>query len=341
MARLPSSSLSLLATLLLLSTVRYGFAAASACVQFDVPDLVACTDISSDEFLASNPNERLIEARIPISSLVRLGSEDSLLQFLYILESPQQTFRVVDYSPKTVMESDIVGHVAVEQTRGKNANLGLKANSAFGDSLHAEASAANGSTKSDAVRFERLPPLRLLSASGTMRRGTGAYFKLKPSTQFALEGARDFTIVARVPGSWRGDLLRVHCAAYGGDEGRGNRDGEPICGTTAFSVGLYLAGDEPARQIASRLVREETRLKQLAQSQHGEIEDRKFPSLGHKLGAIFSLVDPKIPDHWLEMVIGLSPASNKDFSRYLPDEVRTALTSYQEARRQIASLAGR
>ena len=56
----------------------------SPCVRFDVAEVVACRDVTTAEFDDANPGYKLIQARIQVSSLIDLGHEDSLVQFLYV-----------------------------------------------------------------------------------------------------------------------------------------------------------------------------------------------------------------------------------------------------------------
>jgi hypothetical protein len=309
------------------------------CVQFDALDLVGCRDVTTAEFAAANPGEKLIEARFHISSLVRLGSEESLIQYLYIVHSPERTLRVVDHQPKTLLDTSISGRVAVEKTRGHNNNLALNASGGLHHSLTADATASQGTTSTDAMRYELLPPLNLLAASGTLSRGAGAYFKLKPSQRTSLEGEKEFAIIARVPQSWRGDCLRVHCRAYGAGRGIGRSGADLVCGSAAFAVALYLDGDEESKAAAETLLRTERQLRELVQLRAREIEDRRFPTLGHKIGAALSVIEPKFPDGWLDQVVNSpSDAAQLAFSRYLPTDVRSAVMAFREARLRLHKL---
>ena len=106
-------------------------------------------------------------------------------------------------------------------------------------------------------------------------------------------------------------------------------------------VALYMEGDERAKQHAWNMVRLEQRMRQLARTQRRDIDDRKFPSLGHKLGGALSVVEPKIPDRWLDIVIGRPvQARQPGFARHLPKEVRAAVVEYRHAQQQMRQLAG-
>src|SRR5688572_20576391 len=50
-------------------------------VQFDLPYTVACRDVTPPNFAAVNPEQKLVEVRLAISSLVVAGEERDLTQY--------------------------------------------------------------------------------------------------------------------------------------------------------------------------------------------------------------------------------------------------------------------
>jgi hypothetical protein len=80
------------------------------------------------------------------------------------------------------------------------------------------------------------------------------FFKLKPSTQESLQGARAFSCKFIVPQEWRGDWLLVSCIARG-ETKRQLLKKIDECGRGRFIVGLYLEGDPLARQLALKIDR--------------------------------------------------------------------------------------
>src|SRR5436189_2977143 len=74
--------------------------AGSPRVEFDVATSVACRDVTTLEFAAAFPGERLMQATFSISSLVRRGREGDLVEFFYRIESPNGTLRIVDHLPR-------------------------------------------------------------------------------------------------------------------------------------------------------------------------------------------------------------------------------------------------
>ncbi|HPM83158.1 MAG TPA: hypothetical protein PLF81_20795, partial [Candidatus Anammoximicrobium sp.] len=86
-------------------------------VSFDVMPTVGCRDVTTAEFAEANPDERLIEAHVEVSSLIRQGNEGDLLQYFYRFDSPRRTMRIVDYTPKTTLASDVAGNVTIEKKK--------------------------------------------------------------------------------------------------------------------------------------------------------------------------------------------------------------------------------
>jgi hypothetical protein len=124
---------------------------------------------------------------------------------------------------------------------------------------NAELNAQAGSSSGLSVRYEMLPPKELLAASGTLNRERGVYFKLRPSPQTSLEGAKQFICVLRVPKAWRGDCVRIDCRAAADPRGWPMPE-TAECGAATFLVALFAAGDEEARQLMSQVVTADERL---------------------------------------------------------------------------------
>ena len=310
------------------------------CVRFDVANTVAAVDVSTPEFLASHPNEKLIRIRMPISSLVQLESEGSLLQYLYLISgTTANSFQIVDYAPKTTLATDVSGLISSEQSDDESTSIGVNALAPRDFPIKADASAKHSAGTHVSNRMEKLPPKQLVSASGTMHRGLSAYFKLKPSTQTTLEGDKTFEITVQVKRNWRASMMHVNCAAFAKPRSGGFSDkANVVCGQRAFVVGVHIAGDEEAKQSVEQLASTQHQLRQLA-SQHAElIEEKRYPSIGHKLGAALSLVKPRIPDAWLNEL--LTSGDFHPFERHLPIPIREAATSYRQARTQVIRFAG-
>ncbi len=316
--------------------------AAPPCVQFDANSMVGCRDITPPEFASANPDERLVEAKFQISSLIGDRSDDQLIEYLYRIESTEQSLRVVDYLPKTTLATSVAGNLDVETKLEKSSSIGITAGGDYNHLLRGDATAANSSKRNSSVHYELLPRLDLLAASGTTARGTGVYFKLKPSDRMSLEGARDFLLVLRVPGTWRGDYVRVTCQAKRPNAGLvRSLSGEVTCGSANFVVAPYDQEDKSAKLAALELVQAERRLLELATAYQAEIERRKYPTLGHEIGAVLALTHPKIPRRWLSRAYQHpARAQAQPFEKHLPEPVRRAAEEFRTAKRTLHELCG-
>ncbi|MBM4000028.1 MAG: hypothetical protein FJ297_10910 [Planctomycetes bacterium] len=309
-------------------------------VEFDVPRSIACRDVSTEEFVALNPRERLMEARVPVSTLLRT-EERGLIEFLYRLDCRAYGEEIVDYAPKTTLETPLAGNVGVERRTEDSRNAGLSVAGDW-DPLGKGTGSAGISTKEmNTVKYDLLPPMDAVAASGTMNRRSSVYFKLRPTPRASLEGAREFTVVLRVPKEWRGEYVVVRCQAIGHRRSAApSLDDRGVLGDRTFSVALYGQGDAEAKAMAERFAESEWRMRRAAAVHRRQIEKQSFPTVAHKVGALFTVVEPKIPDGWLDELLRANPgAPIPEYTRYLPDAVRVAAREYTIAKRDLASLA--
>ena len=232
--------------------------AASPRVHFDMPYSVACRDVTTPEFAAANPAYKLVEARFDISTLLLSGEERDLSQLLIRIDSPQRTLAVIDYWPKTLHESRHATSIGVSQSDEKSASLGVNLAGQHEVLSQVAANAGLGTKNSSSVKYDLLPPLETVAASGTLLRGAGVFFKLHASGRRPLEGATQFAIVVRVPRDWRVDQVRIHCQATATERSFvSSFDQTVVAGQRDFLVSLYAAGDEDARVQAEQLARQD------------------------------------------------------------------------------------
>ena len=273
----------------------------------------------------------MIEAKFEISSLIR-GRSDELLELLYRIESPGLEMSVVDYLPRTQLETEYAGNVSVELGNSSSRSLGVNIAGKYQPALSGDASAARGTKDTENYHYELLAPLELVMASGTLQRGTGAYFKLKSSPRMALEGSHPFVIVMRVPQVWRAGYVRIVCEGLG--------DGEAAStslGRSDFPVALYMEGDEEACQVATNLVLAERRLQNMAVAKRQRHQSPFVSSIsfsycpgffGYRSEGSCGLVRPR-----LCRVLLLGPPS--DFLEHLPEEVLAAAQKYRQAKADL------
>ncbi|MFV2067034.1 MAG: hypothetical protein ACC645_08635, partial [Pirellulales bacterium] len=230
-------------------------------VSFDVGQVVECRDVTPDSFSQTNPTEKVIEARFRVSVLVTQGRPEDIEEVMITLVSPKRRLRVVDFSPKTRLATNVVGDVETVETteveKSRTACVGGRVAGEYGvGRIDISPSAGVGNVKRNLSKetFRRLPPKTSVLVSGTTYREYGVFFKLKPFEQESIEGLKEFTCRWVVPASWRGDWAMVTCQARGY---RRNLFYASLkrCGFAEVPIGLYLQGDATAKRMATRLSR--------------------------------------------------------------------------------------
>jgi hypothetical protein len=310
-------------------------------VEFDTAPLVACRDVTPPEFAAVNPDEKMIEARFRISALIRRGSESDLLQFFYRIDSPHVAMRVCDFLPKTTLASDLAGNVTIERKTERSNHVGVTTASPFDWPIKATGSGDFGTKSNDMIRYELVPPVEAVAASGTLRRGQAVYFKLRTSRSDSLEGDKEFVVVFHVPRGWRGDYVIFDCRALGVHRGVVTPlDEQVTAGSRRFVISLYAEGDAVARLAAERVVQAEAELLRQATARHDEIVKRSYPTVAHKLGALLDVVEPKVPKLWTEQFLFAHEDDDQlsAMAARLPSPVRDAALAYVAAKRDLADL---
>ena len=241
---------------LLLPLLAGAAAAEDPEVQFDCDPVVVCRDITPVDFSLSNPDEKIIEATVRISTRMTAGATSDLTELVYEIQSPLG--RIHDFSPQTELSSEYVEPIQIVKTVDKNNTIGGSVNGTMSAPLPLPASAhpvaSLGRNEHDSVREEmrRMPAKKPLIVSGTFGQRQGVFFKFKQSNQVSLEGVQAITCSFIVPRKWRGDYLLLSCRA----DGEGTRyfiKGIYPCGESRFVVGLFLDGDREAKKAAIAL----------------------------------------------------------------------------------------
>ena len=228
--------------------------AADTKVVFDIPGKIECRDVTPDKCAAAHPNLKVIEGKFRISANFIIGSESSIVDFMYLLSSPEMRMQIQDYLPNTTLESTLSGDsIEVADTTESSAATSEDGHVAY-RVLTLGATKNQSTKKTESDKYKQIVPKALVLASGTTNREHGVFFKLKPSKLASLEGGKEFTFLAIVPKSWRGDWCTVVCGA------RANKktllsSSVHLAGIEQSHVGLYLTGDHEASQLAERLCR--------------------------------------------------------------------------------------
>jgi hypothetical protein len=277
---------------------------------------------------------KLVTMRFEISSFVRDHDSEEPLEYIYTIESPSLQFRVVDYLPKTSMESRYAGNISYEEQRDRRIGVHADATGYYKYVTGAYATGSFDDSKQSRVRYELLPPMELIAASGTIQRGSGVYFKLRSTPRETLEGAREFWVTAQVPANWRGDILRIRCEARGYDRRLLGDDEHPSVGRGEFLVAAHLEGDGEAYEAAGQLVDAERALRRTVAARQREIDRQSMPSLVYRAG----FKAPKIPESWLRDA--MFAQARVEVTDRLPTDVQNALATYTRQRSRLHGLNG-
>ncbi|HTU24030.1 MAG TPA: hypothetical protein VMF30_01455 [Pirellulales bacterium] len=226
--------------------------AADTRVVFDIPDKLECRDVTPDTCAKAHPQLKVVEAKFRISASFVEGTEESIVDFVYMITSPEMRMKILDYLPNTTLESTLAEDtIEVADTTEDAAAHTEDAKVAY-RVLTLGASHTQSSKKTQSDKYKQIVSKALVLAAGTTHREHGVFFKLRPSKGASLEGGKEFTFLAVVPKAWRGDWCTVVCAA------RANKKSAfggsvALAGVEQAHVGMYLSGDREASEFAESL----------------------------------------------------------------------------------------
>lgn len=308
-------------------------------VEFDVVSTVAVREVvSSEEFpvagISTGADEKLIAIRLQVSTYVAPQSRAAVSDVVISFDSPGSGFQVVDFSPKTTLDTRFAGPVAVQESSDRSLGIDFDATGFYKSLTGATLTGSFRDTQQRNADFQLLPPKEVVAASGTIQRGHGVYFKLLSSPSNTIEGAKEFLIVARVPLAWRGDLARVRCTA-GGESASALVPFEQSqqLAQCDFLLGLHLEGDAEAAQRAQNFVSCEQWLRRVA------AEQRSPRGSSSKLLQKIGFASPNLPAYWLND--WLYGPTKPEVARQLPEPVRQAALHYITARSELHTLSGK
>jgi hypothetical protein len=260
------------ASLLVAASSAPPFSSDPAKVIFDLPLTAECRDVSPAGFAESHPTLKVIEAKVRISARFVAGSDSDIVDFLYIITSPDRKMRFQDYLPNTTLESAVADdQIEITDTteNSKGGNIGATVGyQGVGGGL----SLNKGTKKTHANHYKEIAPRALVIASGTTDHQHGIFFKLKPSRAASLEGAAEFTFLATVPHSWRGGWCTISCGARTKSKSLFSRSSVVSAGVAQSQVGLYLMGDAEANELAEELSE--------VQQRHAEVLAEQLSKVG-------------------------------------------------------------
>jgi len=221
-------------------------------VTFDLPDTIQCRDVTPKAFAKAHPTLKVVEAKLRISARVTEGSESEIVDFLYVIASPDKRMKFQDYLPNTTLEST-VGNDRIEVAETTETSAATSADARVSYKIFALGGTQNQSSKkTESNHYKQIAAKALVLASGTTDREHGVFFKLRPSKTASLEGAKEFTLLATVPKSWRGDWCTLSCAARVKIRSFLARTAV-LPSVEQTQIGMYLAGDVEAMTLAEEL----------------------------------------------------------------------------------------
>lgn len=299
-------------------------------VQFDAPYAIAVRELPAEP--QALPGEKIVEARIDVSSLIS-GGERDVTQFVYQLQSLQRTMQVQDYLPRSARDTPIHGNIAVNEGREDANSAALDLTGKYQELTNATLHLGQSTKENGNRKFERLPPLETVVASGTIYRGTGVYFKLHTTDRQLLEGSTTLSVLWRVPSAWRADYVHLRCAAEGRVRGQAQRVGQ-----RDFLIPVYLSGDTAAQQTAARFANAEAGLRMAARQYASDLTSKPQSPWSRPVSIFVGDNDEAVPHDWLERLLYLP--SNPQIPSRLPATVRNSANEFLTAREHLAGLNG-
>mgnify|MGYP001826846499 CR=1 FL=1 len=297
-------------------------------IRFDLPSVV------SAEPVQSMTDSMQVAIELKLSSMIASPDVPRIDQWLVRCQPRDSSLSIADYSPRTEVASDFSSPIQIKKTNESSKSLGLAIDGAYSHLARLNAGVDQGIKDISCYEVDRVAPVQAVTASGTINRGRGVFFKLRWTAQQVLEGEKTFRVTLRVPSTWRGGLIEVSVIAQSEEKVFAGLDSETkTLGAADFVVATYLKGDREASQIAHRLFEAETDLRIMAR----ECID---PRTNHSLKSLLRHVAMKLDVEsgppaitWVDRLLlnRADPHMDKDIQR-LPMPVRVAVLDYVDTR---------
>lgn len=229
-------------------------------IRVDVPALAEGRELVSpfaESAEGSQVHEKLVQLSLPVSIWNDPSVRDSFYAVEFKVSWARSLYPLVDYWPKSSLQSDIAGMVLTEQHSEKRLSGGV----ATDGLLQTFATVANASGAMEQRvnrRYAEIPDRDPLVESGPSDRSTGAFFRFHDSRQVIVEGGRQLQLLYRLPQTWRAGLMIVEARVYQrfglGEEPR-------ISYQRRFMLPVHLAEDESAKLQAVAYIQAESQLR--------------------------------------------------------------------------------
>ncbi|MFN4905908.1 MAG: hypothetical protein ACK5EO_15795 [Planctomycetota bacterium] len=307
-------------------------------VAFDVNASAPVRSLYAHSAFARTPNSRLVSLELDVSTLFQPGAEQAVKEIMVQAVCRRDDVVVVDYWPRTELQSDIDGPVQVLQERDQARDGNLQGFGGY-PGIGSVSGAWNQSDyQSQSVQFLQRPARELTVAAGTTNRQRGVYFKMRPNSQTTIEGSRKLGVLLSVPENWRADLMDVTVQAAGLEPPHYRKEG--VLARQSFVVAVYQENDSVASAAAAEYVKHQANLIRCVKLFSKTIEQRSFPTPFHKIGAKLDLYEPEIPDNWLDAIVYKPGMFHHTRLSALPVDVRVAIMNFQDQKLRIETLSG-
>lgn len=332
-------------------------------ISFDLPSTAVATPVTPIDARASVAYgaAETVEVNLRLSSLV-CGSELPRIDRWIVRCVPRSsTWQVVDYAPRTETATEFAGPIQVKQTDEETTAFGLSTDAAP-INFHGAFAGAKGHVGFDqaekqgtATQYEKHAPLHAVTASGTIERGRGVYYKLSWTSTQILEGEKEFKIQFAVPEGMRAGLMDVSVVAVGKPNSRNavagafaqmpmlGDDGQmQALGEGRFVVAVHAEGDPVAWKAAQAMADVEASLREQAKGIRAKSPAKSLSSLIRHVAARFDVDSVDVHGDWIDRVVfGNADPHTDPVIRKLPTELRVAALDYCDARRKIQTLQTR
>ncbi len=306
----------------------------NAIIRFDLPPLVAAQRVQS------NADTMNVAIELKLSSMIATPDVPRIDQWLVRCQPRDPLSSIADYAPRTEVASDVTGPIQIKKTNESSKSVGLSLDGAYGHLARLHTGADQGTKDTSSYQMDRVAPVQAVTASGTINRGRGVFFKMRWTAQQVLEGEKTFRVTCCVPSTWRSGLIDVSVIAQSEEKVFAGLDSETkTLGAADFVVATYLEGDQQASQIAQRLFEAETELRIMAR----EIGP---PHNSHSLKSLLRHVAMKLPLEsgppavsWVDRLLlnRADPHMDKEIQQ-LPIPVRVAVLDYIDTRDEFLAI---
>ena len=298
-------------------------------VEFDVPAIVGAKEVAPSQFA----HEKVIEVVLPISTAIDSKQRGHIEEFRFDVSWNRNVYSMFDYSPKTKTVSPVEGLLNVEKNKSEDARFSFNLNTKPFELTAGNIASDIGSGNSIRESYQEIPQHEVLVASGSIKRGTGAFFRFHPSRTSTLEGSRDLRLAYRVPADWQNGILKIECQALGNRKIAGLWN-EPLEVSRSFVVPLYLEKNSPSQGLAINFAKAEQDLRKAWLGFESRVKapqafPNSFPIAIFKSGK-------NLPEKWPHLLIQSGDDQYlSEFEGYLTQEVAVAAGKFVQARKSL------